>query len=120
MAQPATQREHPRVKPAAGQHIEVHIMGAGFLEVLRARDISIGGLAVIVAHGFRGYDINDPVDLVVKLGLERPFSARGIIRHQSKQASVPFFGIKFTEISADNLERVRRYVDKRLGEGGGA
>src|SRR5437899_2069920 len=34
-------------------------MGDGFLEVLRARDISVGGVAVFVAHDFQGCSIDD-------------------------------------------------------------
>jgi hypothetical protein len=93
-------------------------MGDGFLEVLRARDISVGGLAVFVPHDYSGCDINDPVDVIVKLGQERPFTVRGIIRHASRHANDHFFGVKFTNLSADNTERIRRYVERRLAEGG--
>ncbi len=95
-------------------------MGTGFLEVLRARDISVGGVAVFVAHDFSGCDINDPVDVIVKLGPEKPFTARGIIVHLSANANDHFFGVKFIRISDDNLARVRQYVDRRLAQGGGA
>jgi hypothetical protein len=120
VGEPDRQREHPRVRPAPGQSIEVHIMGNGFLEVLPARDISIGGVAVFVSHDFSGCDINDPVDVIVKLGQERPFTTRGVIRHLSLHANDHFFGVKFINLSADNLERIRRYVERRLAEGGAA
>ena len=118
MAEPDRNREHPRVRPAPGQTIELHIMGDGFLEVLQARDISIGGVAVFVSHDFSGCHIDDPVDVIVKLGQERPFTARGVIRHLSRHSSDHFFGVKFVDLSADNLERIRRYVERRLAEGG--
>ena len=89
-------------------------MGNGFLEVLRARDISVGGVAVFVAHDFQGCSIDDPVDVIVKLGHEKPFTARGIIRHSSAAAN------EFVKISDDNLARIRQYVDRRLAQGGEA
>ena len=95
-------------------------MGNGFLEVLRARDISVGGVAVFVAHDFQGCSIDDPVDVIVKLGHEKPFTARGIIRHSSAAANDHFFGVKFVKISDDNLARIRQYVDRRLAQGGEA
>jgi hypothetical protein len=113
------QREHPRVRPLPGTTIEVHIMGSGFLEVLSARDISVGGVAIVVPHDFSGSSIDDPVDVIVKLGSEKPFTARGVIRHLSKNAGDHFFGVQFIGLSDENLARVQRYVDKRLAQGGG-
>ena len=120
MADPGKQREHARVRPAPGTKIEIHLMGDGFLEVLDARDISEGGVAVFVPHDFSGCSIDAPVDVIVKLGPEKPFTVRGIIRHLSKSASDHFFGVKFTRISDANLVRLRQYVEKRLAQGGGA
>jgi c-di-GMP-binding flagellar brake protein YcgR len=88
---------------------------------LHARDISEGGLAVFVPHDFGGCDIDDPVDIIVKLGHEKPFTARGKIVHLSKAStSDHFFGVQFMRISDENLVRIRQYVDRRLAQGGAA
>jgi len=92
-------------------------MGDGFLDVLPAYDIGIGGVAVSVPHDFRGCDIDEPVNLIIKLGSDRPFRARGIIRHLSKHADGHMFGVQFTNIAPDNVERIRRYVDAALALG---
>lgn len=92
-------------------------MGDGFLEVVRARDISVGGLAICVPNEFRGCNIDEPVHLVVKLGAEKAFTARGVIRHLSKEAGAHFFGVQFTTIGPDVVERIGRYVARRLAEG---
>ncbi len=113
-------REHARVRPAPGTTIEVHLMGDGFLEVLNARDISVGGVAVFVPHDFGGCDIDAPIDVIVKLGSDKPFTARGIIRHLSTKAGDHFFGVQFTRVSDENLARIGRYVERRLAQGGGA
>ena len=108
------------MRPAPGTRIEVQIMGSGFLEVLNARDISVAGIGVFVAHDFTGCAIDDPVDLIVKLGSDKPFSARGVIVHKSTSASDHFFGVKFTRIADDHLEKLRQYVERRLAQGGEA
>jgi hypothetical protein len=95
-------------------------MGEGFLEVLAARDIGVGGVAVCVPHDFRGCDIDRPVELVIKIGHEKPFMARGVIRHLSKAPADHFFGVKFTKVAPEHLEQIRRYVVRRLAEGGEA
>ena len=94
-------------------------MGNGFLEVLSARDISVGGVAVFVPHDFGGCNIDDPIDVIVKLAAEKPFTARGIIRHTSTKAGDHFFGVQFTRVSDENLARIGRYVERRLAQGGG-
>jgi len=93
-------------------------MGDGFLEVFRARDISISGLSVYVPHGFDGYRIDGPVDLVLKIGHDRSFRARGVIRHHSTEADKRFFGVQFIDVSDEHMRRIRQYVDGRLAEGG--
>lgn len=93
-------------------------MGDGFLDVLPAYDIGIGGMAVSVPHDFRGCDINEPVKLIITIGSDRPFSAQGIIRHLSKHAGAHLFGVQFTKIAAENVQRIQRYVEAALAEGG--
>lgn len=93
-------------------------MGSGFLDVLPAYDIGVGGVAVSVPHDFQGSDIDEPVNLIIKIGSERPFTARGVIRHLSKHAHGHMFGVQFTQISAEHVERIRRYVEAVLAEGG--
>lgn len=93
-------------------------MGNGFLDVLPAHDIGVGGVAVSVPHDFRGSDIDEPVTLVIKIGSERPFTAQGAIRHLSEHASGHMFGIQFTKIAPEHAERIRRYVEAVLAERG--
>jgi hypothetical protein len=95
-------------------------MGEEFLDVLSARDISVGGVAVCVPHDFQGCDIDRPVELLIKIGREKPFTARGVIRHLSKNTGNHFFGVQFTQIAAEHVEQIRHYVEHRLAEGGAA
>lgn len=96
-------------------------MGTDFLDVLEARNISVGGMKIIVPHLFKGCDINSPVDVIIKLPQRKSFKARGLIKHiHGNQKSDGSFGFKFTEISESDREAVDRYVQKRLLEGGEA
>jgi hypothetical protein len=117
-AAPDPRRSHPRVRPSLGQRIEIHIMGDGFLDVLSAYDIGTGGVAVSVPHDFRGCDIDEPVNLIIKLGSDRPFAAQGIIRHLSQNAGGHMFGVQFTSIAPQHVETIRRYVEAVLAERG--
>lgn len=90
-------------------------MGNGFLEVLSARDISVGGLGISVGHKFEGCDTDSEVDLILTLGRARPFKTRGIIRHTSKSGADHIFGVQFTALSPDHAKAIEAYVATRLG-----
>src|SRR5215471_9068635 len=93
-------RRHLRVQPDPSAPVRVDIMGQGFLDVLLARDISVGGLGIRVPHGFENCDIDSEVDLIITLGRARPFKTTGSIRHYGKDAGDTVFGVEFTALSA--------------------
>jgi c-di-GMP-binding flagellar brake protein YcgR len=107
-------RRHLRVRPNPAAPVRVDIMGEGFLEVLRARDISVGGLGIRVPHGFAGCDIDGEVELIVTLGRGRPFKTRAAIRHLSKTGSDQVFGVEFVALSPEQRESVEAYVQDCL------
>jgi c-di-GMP-binding flagellar brake protein YcgR len=84
-------------------------MGRGFLDVLSARDISVGGLGITVPHGFAGCDIDSEVELIVTLGRNRPFKTRGAIRHNGK-AGQQLFGVEFTGLSPEQQQAIEAYI----------
>jgi hypothetical protein len=90
--------------------IRVDIMGNGFLEVLQARDVSLGGLGVSVPHGFAGCDLNGEVQLIVTLGRARPFKVMGVIRHYSKTARDHVFGLEFVALAPEQVEAIQAYI----------
>ena len=89
-------------------------MGRGFLDVLSARDISVGGLGISVPHGFAGCDLYSEVELIVTLGRSRPFKARGSIRHHGKAGSEDVFGVEFSALSAEQQEAIELYIHSCL------
>jgi hypothetical protein len=105
-------RKHLRVQADPSAPIRVDIMGNGFLDVLNARDVSVGGLGIRVPHGFVGCDILKEVDLIVTLGRTRPFKAKATIRHYNQAQHV--FGVEFSELSSDQRSSIEAYIQSCL------
>ncbi|MDX2022453.1 MAG: PilZ domain-containing protein [Deltaproteobacteria bacterium] len=124
MARPAVANPHqakrraPRVRPAKGHPIEIQIIGGEFLDIFHARNISEGGVKVMVPHLFEGCDVDHEVDLIVTLPGGRPFSTRGRIRHRQDAGDVRAFGVQLIRLSNADRASVAAYVQKRLAEGG--
>lgn len=111
-------RVHDRVVPKANAPIGVQLIGDGFIELLRAYDISVGGLAVSIPHGVDPTGMRSEVQVIITLPEGRGFSAWGTIRHIS--AGAQRFGVQFTRIAPENVDRIKAYVERRLAEGGAA
>ncbi len=102
-----------RVRPEPHRPVEVQVMGAGFLDVLRARDVSQTGLGILVPHGFEGCDLLDAVELIVTLPGSASFRAAGMLRHRTQYGSTSFFGVEFSRISHRDRLALRAYVTAR-------
>jgi hypothetical protein len=110
-------RKDPRARPLDEAPVRIDIMGEGFLEVLVARDIGVGGVGVFVPHDFHGCDIDSEVDLIVKVGGARPFKTRGAIRHRGSRGTSHFYGVEFVGLSPEQREIIGKYVDACLRAG---
>jgi c-di-GMP-binding flagellar brake protein YcgR len=107
-------RAHPRVHPKPGEPIEVQLMGTDFLDVLDVRDISAGGVGLLVPHLFEGCNIDAQIDVIIALPRERSFMVRGVIRHVSNGN---LFGVQFTDLPDSARSRIQRYVAARIAAG---
>lgn len=110
-----SRRHEARYQPPASTVVEVHIMGEGSLNILRARDISLSGLGVRAPHGFGAADLAGELDLVIALPGIRSFSARGTVRHRADDASGHFFGVEFTDLKPADRDRIRDFVHYLAG-----
>ena len=121
---PRDRRRDVRVRPAEHEPVEVQVMGRDFMDVFRARDISVGGIGLLVPHLFDGCDLAVSVDLVISVPGRTSFMARGVIRHISKPGKGgptggrDGFGVEFTFLSVEGRAFIQGYVQKRVGEGG--
>ena len=90
-------------------------MGRGSLEILQARNVSRSGIGVYVPHGFAACDLDGEVGLVVTLPGERPFLARGRIRHWTDGGGEgQHFGLNFTHLTRANRAAIKAYVRRLL------
>lgn len=101
------------MQPSPKAPIEVQLVGTDFLDIVHAKDISTGGVAIKVPHAFADCQIDGEVEIIVTLPGQKSFVARGIIRHKGPRG-VQSFGVQFTEIADSDRERVRVYVERRL------
>jgi hypothetical protein len=111
-----SRRAHLRVRPKPGESIEVQLIGTDFLDILEVRDISSGGLGLQVPPSFEAGDLAEQVDVIIKLPRERPFSARGLIRHVTQGN---LFGLEFTQLPDQARSRIEKYIAARIAEGAG-
>nr|PZN27449.1 MAG: hypothetical protein DIU78_05100 [Pseudomonadota bacterium] len=99
-----------RVCPPPDAPVRVDVMGSGFLEVLFARDISVGGVGVFVPHDFVGCNTDNDVELIITIGSARPFKTRGRIRHRSHSETAHFYGIEFLDLRPEQRALIEDYV----------
>lgn len=104
-------RRYVRIIPPPENPVEIQVIGQGFIEVLSAKDISVGGACVAVPHGFAGCNLNQEVELVITLPEEVSFKAKGKIRHQQKTGSNSgYFGVEFAEIGPEGYYMIEKYI----------
>lgn len=113
----AERRRYPRALPLSTKPVEIQLMGARFLEVVEAEDISERGVAIRVSHQFSGCNLESAVDLIITLPGRPSFKARGIIRHAATSSDRTLFGVELTQISSKNQASIGRYVDYLLALG---
>ena len=100
-------RRADRVKPVAGAPIEVQIMGSDSIDILNAFDISLSGIGVKMPSYYKIGNIKREVSLVISLPNDKPFTAKGILRHVSEGDC---FGVEFTTIARPALGKIQHYI----------
>jgi hypothetical protein len=107
----------PRYRPTKGHPVEIQIMGEHLLDVLRARDVSVTGIGVLVPHRFEGFNLDSDVELLISLPRQRPFLTRGRIVHSTDRGGESaFFGVSLTNLSAEHRGILQAYLDSGLAE----
>jgi hypothetical protein len=101
-------RRYERVTPKPSAPIIIDINGTNFIDVLKAGNISLGGVNISVVHGFKGCEIEKQVNLAIKLPnpVNKSFSATGKIKHISGDA----FGVNFLSIHKHGEKMLRQYL----------
>ncbi len=106
-----------RVRAPATKRIEIQIMGPGYLEIVEASDLSLGGVGVRIPHGFEGCDLSMPVDLILTFPSQKPFMVQGrVVHRRSENAQSDLFGVEFTRLSRDHYKIIEKYITTTLEE----
>ncbi len=105
-------REYFRVSPERGAPVRVDINGNGFIEVVKAVDISEGGIRIVVPHRFEGCQTGLPVSLIVCLPnpINKQISVKGKIKHVINDS----FGVQFIDLDDKSRAEVRRYIGMEI------
>ena len=103
-----------RVRPEPANPVRVDFNGINFLDIVKAYNISEGGLSVVVPHEFKDCEINFPVSLIVSLPqpVKETIIVEGIIRYVSP--SHKLFGVAFVKLKEEDRKKIRRYIACRL------
>ena len=112
---PVELRDDTRFRPHPSRPVSVQIMGPKSIDVLTARDIALKGVGVYLPLGFEHWQKHPNVELVITLPGQRPFLARGRVRHRTDGFDTePFFGVEFVDLPARRREQIRRYLDSGI------
>lgn len=105
-------RKYLRVTPGKKYPIRLDINGNNFIEILRAKDISLGGIGIEVAHQFTNCEIDGNVELIIRLPqpVGQHIHARGKILHVNNN----LFGINFSNLPKNSQQKLREYILYRV------
>lgn len=111
----AERRREARVVPYPSHPVEVQIMGPGFLEIVQATNISVGGVGVYLPHGIDPAAVGAKVEVILTLPSCRPAHLRGMICHQAEASSdLSHIGIEFVRLPPNVEKAISRYVELHL------
>ena len=105
-------RRYVRITPNPVHPVRVDINGVDFIDVFKVVDISQGGLAVQVPHGFNGCNIDQLVSFVLDL----PEPDHKLIHGTGKirRISGNIFGMSYVTLSSNVTGHIRNYIALQL------
>ncbi len=112
----ARDRKYVRVEPELMKPILVDVLGGSSYDTVNAKDISLGGVSIILFNDYKIWKLNNFVDMTIKLPGEKSFSVQGQIKNKTpiKRGEKSFtIGILFTELEEISQNILKRYLDSR-------
>lgn len=109
-------RKYTRVEPNKEEPVEVHLMGSTLIDVLEAKDISLGGIGILAPHHFDAWDLNQTIEVLVALpGELSDFLARGQIKQiGAKSQEKGIYGVQFTAIGPKGKRDLQVYINRMI------
>lgn len=103
-------RQDERFKPKLNEPIFVDLVGDGFYDRCKVRDISLNGISIFVRHDFKGVNLDLEVDIHLTLPTKVVIKAIGKIRHQGLGTD-HYFGIHLIHVDTQLKQALADYVD---------
>ncbi len=109
-------RKSVRVCPLDEDPVIVHLMGSALIDVLKAHDISMGGIGILAPHHFDEWDLHEKIEIIVALpGDLADFRARGIIKQIGKKSKeYGLYGVQFTEIGPKGKQDLLVFINRLI------
>lgn len=105
--------KHPRTEnryiPRPHEPLYVDIIGEGFYDLCKVKDISNNGIGIFVRHDFSGCEIDHEIELCIKMPNKQSFKAVGKIRHMGVSTS-HYFGILFLFVDEKGKKLLKEYL----------
>lgn len=110
--QPPEKRRTIRVTPEPDHPVHIDLIGNDFIKVTIAENVSKEGVGICVPHGFRGYNLDTLVDILVKLPgpIDYSFSTTVKITHLQGNN----FGAQFESMEKEDRKNLHAYIEKQL------
>jgi len=90
--------------------VKVDIVGKNFVDIINAKDISMGGVAVYMPHFIIGCKIGEVVDCVITLPGEKIVITQGRIKHMGEDKDF-FFGIEFVQMDHESKRNLSTFCE---------
>ena len=102
-------RKFERTSLQTHETVRVDINGKNFIDILKAKNISVGGVGILVPYLFEGCEINEKVSLIVQL--PKPFdysiSTPGEITHVTGKV----FGGIFLSLNEEDQKILNEFLE---------
>ncbi|OUR97466.1 hypothetical protein A9Q84_09635 [Halobacteriovorax marinus] len=93
--------------------VKVDIIGKNFVDIIKAKDISMGGIAVYVPHFIIGCKIGEVVDCIITLPGDKSVVTSGRIKHMGEEKDF-FFGIEFVQMDPESKINLSKFCESQL------
>lgn len=104
-----------RIVPTSTEPIKININGENFIDILQANDISVGGIGITVAHGFKNCNLKAVVSFIIELPIDEKINVikvQGIITHVSGNR----FGVAFKNMPEISRCTIKKYIASKIKE----
>jgi CheY-like chemotaxis protein len=92
------------------EQVKVDIVGKNFVDIINAKDISMGGVAVYIPHFIIDCKIGEVVDCIITLPGEKIVITQGRIKHMGEDQNF-FFGIEFVQMDQESKKNLTQFFE---------